>query len=143
MNAPHWKCLLLLLAALGLGACASNRMTDSDRLAMLHAHAGEPVSRIRYFNAMGWEEVDDQHVLLSMRPTETWLLRVSGPCLDWSGGSLLLGLSSQGPYVTARLDRILVSGSPISCRIEEIRPVDTKAMRAAETVARSQNGAGG
>ena len=145
MNAPHRKCLLLLpmLATLGLTACASNRMTDGDRLAMIRAHAGEPVRQIRNYNAMGWDQVDDQHVLLSMRPSETWLLRVSGPCLDWGSGSPVLGLSSQGPYVMAKLDRILVNGSPVSCRIEEIRQVDTKAMRAAGAASRAQAAAGG
>ncbi len=143
MNAPHLNFLLVLLAALGMTACASNRMTDVDRLAMIRAHAGEPVRQIRNFNAMGWERVDDEHVLLSMRPSETWLLRVSGPCLDWGIGSPVLGLSSQGPYVMAKLDRILINGSPVSCRIEEIRPVDTRAMRAAGASAGAQAAAGG
>ncbi len=143
MKAPHRKSMLLLLATLGMTACASNRMTDVDHLAMIQAHAGEPVRQIRNFNAMGWERVDDEHVLLSMRPSETWLLRVSGPCLDWGSGSPVLGLSSQGPYVMAKLDRILVNGSPVSCRIEEIRQVDTKAMRAAGAAARAQAAAGG
>lgn len=143
MNAPHRKCLLLL-ATLGMTACAaSNRMTEVDRLAMLQAHAGEPVRKIRYFNAMGWERVDDEHVLLSVRPRETWLFKVSGPCLDWGSGSPVIGLSSQGPYVMAKLDRILVNGSPVSCRIEEIRQVDTRAMRAAGAASRDQAAAGG
>lgn len=143
MNAPHRNFLLLLLATLGMTACASNRMSDVDHLAMILSHAGEPVRQIRNLNAMGWERVDDEHVLLSMRPTETWLLRVSGPCLDWGRGSPVLALSSQGPYVMAKLDRILINGSPVSCRIEEIRPVNSRAMRAAGASAGTQAAAGG
>ena len=134
--------LLPLIATLALAACASSRVPPAQRLATILAHAGEPVNQIRHFNAMGWELVDDEHVLLSMRPRETWLLRVSGPCLDWSGGATVIGLDSRGPYLTAMLDRILVKGSPVSCRIEEIRPVDTKAMRAAAAAARAQDPAG-
>ena len=134
--------MILLLAVLGASACASNRPSDADRLAMYEAHAGAPMKQIRNVNAMGWERVDDQHVILSTRPTESWLLEVSGPCLDWGSGSPLLRLSSTGPYVMAKFDRILTEGSPVSCRIEEIRPIDVKAVRAAQDAARAQPSAG-
>ena len=137
------KALVLpLLAVLGLAACATNRISDADRLAIYDAHSGAPVKQIRYYDAMGWDRIDDQHVLLNMRPSETWLLKVSGPCLDWAGGSPVLRLSSTGPYVMAKFDRILTDGSPVSCRIEEIRPVDVKAVRAAEDARRAQLSAG-
>jgi hypothetical protein len=137
------KALILpMLAVLGLAACATNRISDADRLAIYEANAGEPVKQIRYYNAMGWDRIDDQHVLLNMRPSETWLLKVSGPCLDWGSASPVLRLSSSGPYVMAKLDRILTVGSPVSCRIEEIRPVDIKAVRAAEDARRAQASAG-
>ena len=137
------KALVLpMLAVLGLVACATNRISDADRLAIYDAHSGAPVKQIRYYDAMGWDRIDDQHVLLNMRPSETWLLKVSGPCLDWAGGSPVLRLSSTGPYVMAKFDRILTDGSPVSCRIEEIRPVDVKAVRAAEDARRAQLSAG-
>ncbi len=123
---------LLLLACLGLAGCATPRMDDAGRLALYQAHAGVPVPQFRYFgNAMGWERIDDQHVLLQMRPREAWLLRISGPCLDWGGASPTLGLSSRNGLVVARFDRVVVHGSPVDCRIEEIRPVDMEALRAA------------
>ena len=134
--------LVPLLALASLTACATNRMSDTDRLALYEAHAGEPVKQIRNHNAMGWDRIDDQHVVLSMRPTESWLLRVSGPCLDWGSASPVLRLSSSGAYVMAKFDRILTDGSPVSCRIEEIRPVDVKAMRAARDAATAQASAG-
>ena len=137
------KALIIpMLAVLSLAACATNRMSDNDRLAMYQASAGEPVKQIRNTNAMGWDRVDDQHIVLNMRPTESWLLTVSGPCLDWGRGSPVLRLSSTGPYVMAKFDRILTEGSPASCRIEEIRPVDVKAMRAARDAATAQASAG-
>ena len=134
--------LVPLLALASLTACATNRMSDTDRLALYEAHAGEPVKQIRNHNAMGWDRIDDQHVVLSMRPTESWLLRVSGPCLDWGSASPVLRLSSSGAYVMAKFDRILTDGSPVSCRIEEIRPVDVKAMRAAQDAGTAQASAG-
>ena len=131
-----------LIAVLGLGACATNRLSDTDRLALYDAHAGAPVKQIRFYNAMGWDRIDDEHVLLNMRPKETWLLKVSGPCLDWGSASPTLRLSSSGAYVMAKFDRILTEGSPVSCRIEEIRPIDVKAVRAAQDAARAQPSAG-
>ena len=130
--------LLPLLAAVSLTACATNSMSDTDRLSMYQANAGEPVKQIRYYNAMGWERVDDQHVVLNMRPKESWLVKVSGPCLDWGSGSPSLRLSSTGAYVTPKLDRILTDGSPVSCRIEEIRPIDVAGLRAAQASATAQ-----
>ena len=127
-----------LIAVLGLGACATNRLSDTDRLALYDAHAGAPVKQIRFYNAMGWDRIDDEHVLLNMRPKETWLLKVSGPCLDWGSASPTLRLSSSGAYVMAKFDRILTQGSPVSCRIEEIRPIDLKGLRAARDAKQPQ-----
>ena len=134
--------IVAMVAVLALAACATNRISDSERLAIYEAHSGAPVKQIRYYHAMGWDRIDDQHVLLNMRPSETWLLKVSGPCLDWGSASPVLRLTSSGPYVMAKFDRILTEGSPVSCRIEEIRPVDARAVRAAEEAGRAQASAG-
>ena len=137
------KALIIpLLAVLAMTACATNRPSEAERLAIYEAHSGAPVKQIRFYNAMGWDRIDDEHILLSMRPNETWLLRVSGPCLDWGSASPVLRLSSSGAYVMAKFDRILTDGSPISCRIEEIRPVDVNAVREAETAMRAQASSG-
>lgn len=131
-----------MLAVLGLAACATNRMSDTDRLAIYDAHSGAPVKQIRYYNAMGWDRIDGEHVILNMRPNETWLLKLSGSCLDWGGGSPNLALSSQSGWVMVKFDKVSVQGSPVTCRIDEIRPVDVKAVRAAEDARRAQLSAG-
>ena len=136
------KALIIpMLAVLSLAACATNRMSDNDRLAMYQAHAGAPVKQIRNHDPISWDRIDDQHVLLATRPNESWLLTVSGPCLDWGSSSPVMVLSSTGPYVT-KFDRISIPGSPMSCQIQEMRPVDVKAVRAAETELRAQASAG-
>ncbi len=136
------KPTLSLLAALSLAACATTGQTDTERLSMVQAHAGAPVKQIRNLNAMGWERVDGDHVLLNMRPKETWLLTLSGPCLDWGSGSPALTLSSQTGWLISKFDSIKIAGSPVTCRIEEIRPVDTVALREAEAARRDQLGSG-
>ena len=122
-----------LLLAGGLAACATAPHDDGvASLALYQAHADEPVSQFHYFGrAMGWQRVDDQHLLLDLKPRESWLLRVSPSCLDWGSGAPTLGLTSRNGLVVARFDQVLVDGAPMGCRIEEMRRVDMKAVRAA------------
>ena len=129
--------LLPLLATLGLVAgCASTRPSDADRLALYEAHAGAPVNQVRYLQPQSWDRIDDQHVVLEMRPNESWLLTLSGPCLDWGRGSPFLGVAPLNGMVLSRFDKVAVPGSQVTCTIREIRPLDVKALRAAERARR-------
>ncbi|WP_240124887.1 DUF6491 family protein [Thermomonas alba] len=139
MNANDAKAFLVGLSlALAVSGCASARIDDGQRLALYQAHAGAPVSQVRYYDPIGWERVDGQHVALQMRPNETWLLTLSGPCLDWGGGSPFLKVVSSDGMTLSTFDRVQVPGGPMSCQIREIRPLDTKAVRAAEKALRAQ-----
>ncbi len=133
--------LVAILAALGVAACATGRISDADRLALYQQHAGAPVNQIRYLTPIGWDRIDDQHVVLQMRPNESWLLRLSGPCLQWSNGSPFLGLSSFSGMSLSRLDKVIAPGSQLSCLIQEIRPLDVKALRAGEKALRGETAA--
>lgn len=132
-----------VLAALALSACATNRISDSDRLALYQAHAGAPVAQVRYLDPIGWDRIDDQHVVLDMRPRESWLLTLSGPCLNWGSGSPFLQVSSTNGMTLSRFDKVIVPGSQISCQIQEIRPLDAKAVRASERALRGKAQASG
>lgn len=139
MNAITAKSLsVALVAALALSGCATARIDDGQRLALYQAHAGAPVSQVRYYDPIGWERVDGQHVALQMRPNETWLLTLSGPCLDWAGGSPFLKVVSTDGMTLSTFDRVQVPGGPMSCQVREIRPLDAKAVRAAENALRAQ-----
>ncbi|MEO6155378.1 MAG: DUF6491 family protein [Thermomonas sp.] len=136
------KSILPLLAAISLAACATTGRPDSERLALYMSHAGEPVNRIHYFSAMGWERVDGEHVLLNLRPRESWLLKLSGNCLDWGSGSPFLAVSSQTGWLLSKFDSIKMSGSPVTCSIDEIRSIDLPAVRTAEKQLRDQSVSG-
>lgn len=114
-----------------LAGCTSPGATQEQRLALYQAHASAPVKKVPYFNPISWEEIGDEHILVTMKPKEVWLMRLSGPCLDYDGGSPVLAISSQAGYVSSGFDRVTTGGSNFTCRIEEIRQVDTMAMRAA------------
>ena len=129
-----------LSAALLLAGCATGRLSDSERLALYQQHAGAPVNQIRYQQPMGWDRIDDQHVVLQMRPNESWLLRLSGPCLQWGNGSPFIGLSTFSGMTLSRFDKVIAPGSQqLSCLIQDIRPLDVKALRAAEKVLRGKD----
>jgi hypothetical protein len=134
MERIHKSAVACALAAGAVlsGGCMGDGPTRAERLALLQANAGAPVDRIHYFNPIGWDEVDDNYILVTMRPSEQYLMRLSGPCLDYAGGAPTLAISSTGGYVSTKFDRVSAPGSPISCRIEEIRPVDVRALRAAQ-----------
>ena len=75
-----------------------SHLSDTDRLALYQTHAGAPVKQIRYMEPMGWDRIDDQHVVLQMRPNESWLLRLTGPCLTSVSYTHLDVYKRQSPY---------------------------------------------
>ena len=131
------KRISLLLTALTLALTATAGFAkeptrDQARLAKYEAHAGAPVKNFNYRDPMSWEVVDDTHLLMQMRPTETYLLRLSGLCIKNDRGAPAIRISSQAGRVQAGFDRVTTGDEPSSCRIEEIRPVDMAAVKAAD-----------
>ena len=123
------KALIALLAVSVVAGCATTGMSDAERLALYSAYAGPPVRNIPYTNPISWEKIDDHHMLLTMRPSEAWLLRIGGPCLAWGGSSPTIIIDNSLNQLSAGFDNISVPGNPAKCRIEEIRPVDVAAVR--------------
>ena len=74
------------------------------------------------------------------RPSQAWLVEVYEPCADLDYATTI-GIRSIGGRLSARFDRIHVSNNgliPLECTIKEIRPLDVKAIRAAEKDARAK-----
>lgn len=117
--------------ALSLAGCASSpRLSESERLGLHLAHAGEPVPSFRFFGSIhGWSDLGDTAMVVYTRPSESWLLQFDSSCPGLSH-AVTIGLSSQFDRVHARFDRVLVpDGIPGSCRIASIRPLDSKALK--------------
>jgi len=127
--------LVTIAAALALGGCASNRLSDAERLDIYRAHAGAPVPSFRYFTALdGWTPLGDTALAVWARPNDVYLLELHGSCpgLDFAHA---INVTSQMGTVYARFDKVEVldrSAPTIPCQIREIRPVDIKAIRHAE-----------
>ena len=129
-----------LVAAALLAACASTpRERDADRLARYQAHAGAPVGSIAYSatGSRGFDVIDDEHILLMQGPNRNWLLRIDPPCLQMDGSSAVLLVTSQMSQLSVNFDAVVSNSRPgLRCPVREIRPVDLKAVRAAEKAAK-------
>ena len=98
-------------------------------------NAGESVDHFRYFGSInGWTPLGDSALAVWTRPSEAWLLDLSGTCQDLAFTNAI-GVTSTMNRVSARFDKVLVrnrSSISIPCHIQQIRPLDVKAIRAAE-----------
>jgi Family of unknown function (DUF6491) len=129
-------------ATLALGACASDvGLRDAQKLAIYRAHAGAPVSSFQYFGSInGWTPLGDSAIAVWTRPNQAYLLDLYGPCSDIEY-TPVIGVTSQMGRVNARFDKVIAhnrSSIQIPCNIREIRPLDVKAIKAAEKIARDQ-----
>lgn len=128
---------LLLGLILALSACATSGLTDAERLAMYRANAGEPVRDFRFFGSLnGWTPLGDRALVVWTRPNQAYLLNLAGPCQDLSFAPAI-SLTNFAGQVSARFDDVIVRGGGsrvgrIPCTIQEIRPVDVKAVKVAQ-----------
>jgi hypothetical protein len=129
--------LFVLLAAT---ACASSPSKEDARLALYRAHAGAPVPGFVYLGRFDrWESLGDRALAVWTRPKQAWLLELGVPCANLPF-AIAIGLTSHTGQVSARFDDVLVRqpGPNVPCRIEEIRPLDVEAIRAADAAAKNQ-----
>ena len=55
----------LVIGVFSLTACATDRMTDNERLALYRAHAAAPVQSFRYLSRIdGWTPLGDEAVAI-------------------------------------------------------------------------------
>jgi hypothetical protein len=134
--------LSLMLVVFAIAGCATNAgLRDAERLTLYRSHAGEPVDSIQYSGRYnGWTPLSDGAFALWTRPSEAWLVELFSPCseLDYAD---TIGFRNPNGRLSARFDQVYVSSHsllPISCTIKEIRPLDIKAIRAAEKDARDR-----
>ena len=143
--------VLSIAVVASLAGCRSTpRATDAERLAFYEAHAGEPVRNFRLFGRLtGWTPLGNSALLVWPRPNQAYLLDVT-TCQDLPFASAI-SISHFASTVTARFDTVTPHGAGLTapgripCRITQIRPIDTQAvrdtreeMRQAEAEARSE-----
>lgn len=129
------RLLVIGLLAVSVAACASGRTEQTEaKLALYREHAGAPVNSFPYLAPMKqWTPLGRDALAVWTSPTRAWLLDVSDCSeLEWAQA---IQLSDSMGHVTARFDRVTPISpnvNAMSCRIEQIRPLDVEAIRNAE-----------
>lgn len=142
------RAILAVAALLAAGAASfpARAVEKSDTRALYEAHAGAPVDRFRLFGSpTRWTALDDASLVVWTRPSEAWLLDLSGPCTDLQYASAIALTDTLGS-VRVQFDKVLVSSRSLvklPCQITRIRPVDTRAVKAARAAARAARQASG
>ncbi|SEK81299.1 hypothetical protein SAMN05428989_0851 [Pseudoxanthomonas sp. GM95] len=130
-----------LAIALLSGCATGTGLNDAQRLALYREHAGEPQRDFSYARQLtGWTALGDDGLAVWTKPNEAYLLEFGGGgCRDLDAASTILITNLLG-QVSAGLDRVQVlnrpSGFNVACRIQTIRKLDTKALRASEKALR-------
>lgn len=139
--------VLATALATALGGCASmgTQPSDEAKLGLYRAYAGEPAGSFRYFGTLnGWTPLGDEALAVWTRPNEAYLLELFGSCQDLDYAPAIR-ISNQGSTVYAGFDSVTPAGAGaigmrnIPCRIKTIRPLQVKALKAAQRELREAN----
>ena len=142
--------LLSAVVMLCLAACASigAKLSDNERLEIYRSHAGEPV---RSFTDLGnlhsWTALGESALAVWVTPNQAYLLELDRRCENLNFAQTV-GFTGTAGTVLAGLDNVVVRGSDrpnFPCGINQIRPLDVKALKTAEQNARDsarKSGAG-
>ncbi|MDQ3268786.1 MAG: DUF6491 family protein [Pseudomonadota bacterium] len=129
--------LTTLVVSSVLAACATGaRVSDDERLAVYRQMAGAPVESFRYLGRIhGWTPLGEEALVVQSGPNQSYLLEMLGTCPELEFANAI-SISNQFGRVYSRFDTVRVlgglSGPNIPCRIEQIRPIDARAVRQAE-----------
>jgi len=125
------KSSITSIALLGLllagAAQAQTRERQQEALEKYLPYAGAPVESFQFWNLTQWELVGPEKVVVWPRLQEAYLLTVDAPCseLEWAKA---IAVTSSVHRVTVRFDSVKAGRD--TCRINEIRPIDIKRLRA-------------
>jgi hypothetical protein len=125
----------LLCAVLLVTACATpSRMTPAERLEFYRANAGEPVRSFHSPGRLwGWRAIGDSALTVWPSSSRGFLLELSQRCPDMAFASSI-GLTTRTGRVSAGFDSVViqrsgVQGSRTTCRIDTIRPLNTRVVK--------------
>jgi hypothetical protein len=113
----------------------------AQRKAFVTQFAGEAKSSMPFFRSYDFEPLGNDALLLWESPGRAYLLDVEDFCPNLPTARAI-AINNKGSTVSAGFDSITVldrgQNANNRCRILEIRPVDVKAMKAAEKARREQ-----
>ena len=118
-----WALSLALLSGV---AQADTRAWEKEQLARFEHYAGEPIDQFTMFDMWQWEVLGPDRLVVWSTIHDAYLIRVDRACnnLEWTHG--LSVTQEMINKVTQKFDFVVFRNQ--RCKIEEIRPIDYKAM---------------
>jgi hypothetical protein len=121
--------VLCLPAVLPAAEKTSRADRYEQRRQFVTEFAGEPRSSISFMRSHDFEPLGEHTLLLYESINRAYLLEIEDFCPELTS-ALAIGVNNKTSTLNAKFDSVIVRGR--SCRILEIRPVDVKAMKAAQ-----------
>ncbi|HXS73393.1 MAG TPA: DUF6491 family protein [Rhodanobacteraceae bacterium] len=144
MKTANRASIAIMACMMSLAAIAqSPKQRDAENLARFQHYASPPQDSMHYFRldrfqSLGPNAQGDDVLAVWTGVNQVYLLTVESPCLRLEYANAI-ALTSTSGNVNARMDYIRY-GRDRQCRIETIRKVDYKAMRAARSSAQPSGG---
>lgn len=132
----YW--MLLLTAALATSAEAQDRKSErmskmEQRQEFVTRFAGEPKSSVPFTRSYDFEPLGRHTLLLYESMSRAYRIEIEDFCPDLPT-AMAIGVENKTSTLNAKFDALRIGGR--SCQILEIRPVDVKAMKAAQKAER-------
>ena len=115
------------------GSKSARELRMDERREFVTGFAGEAQSSVRFSRFYDFEPLGTDTLLLYESLNRAYLVKIEDFCPDMPT-AFKLGVDNSSSSLNVRLDAIVVRGN--RCRIIDIRPVDVKAMKAAQKAKR-------
>ena len=129
---------MLLIAAIATNAVAQDRKSEriskmEQRHEFVIRFASAPKSSVPFARSYDFEPLGRHNLLLYESMNRAYLVEIEDFCPDLPT-AMAIGVDNKTSSLSAKFDALRIGGR--GCRILEIRPVDVKAMKAAQKAAR-------
>ena len=123
-----------LMAAASLAGCASTLAKLNGPKLDYTEYAGEPVKSFYMGNYDGWSAVSKDQLVVWSGINKAYLLTITGYCPDLQFANTIAVTSTAN--TVDKFEKVIVGRD--RCFINEIRPIDTKQMKADRKLLREQ-----
>lgn len=128
------------LSLVTLPARADTAAYLAQQLVRYEKYAGAPIGRFPMISLWQWQVVGPEKLVLWPEINKAYLVTVQKPCtrLEWTRA---IGITQNtSMYVDGKFDAVVFDHQ--NCRIQEIRPIDYKALQRDEKAAKQTKASG-
>ncbi len=124
------------LTLVTLSTRADTPAYEAQQLAKYEKYAGAPIERFPMISLWQWQVVGPEKLVLWSQINKAYLVTVEKPCtrLEWTRAIGITQNTSMS--VDGKFDAVVFDHQ--NCRIQEIRPIDYKALQRDEKAAKAQ-----